>query len=119
MAKVDEKLVLVERELKELREEVKGLGRAVSEHVGSHREELAGLEGYKDLVRELKKQNSELHDRLMAREYPELKRFSLPEEMSGRGGVEVYDPLADEELSGGIFSQEDLDELSPKGEDGE
>lgn len=105
----------IEERLEKVEEKLDALVRAMGEHVGSHREELGGMEGWKDLARELRKQNGELHDRLMAREYPELKRFSLPEERWR--GEEEYNPLEDEDLSGASLTQEELDEISAKGED--
>ena len=55
----------------------------------------------RDTIRELRIQNEELMDRLLARNLPEFKTFTLPEVQT----TEVaYDPLADEDNAGEILT---------------
>lgn len=62
------------------------------------------LREYQTVVDTLKEQNQQLHDRLMSRNLPELKTYTLPD------GTMVpsyeYDMMKDEDLAGEIVEEE-------------
>ena len=72
---------------------------------------LVGVEVYKDIIKELRKQNQDLLDRLAARNLPELKTFTLPEEESP---LSEYKFQEDEDLAGEIYIPE-TDKSTPTG----
>lgn len=57
----------------------------------------------KDIINMLREENSQLKDRLMARDIPELKTYTFPSEVSANS---VYRPEEDDELAGSVVSFE-------------
>ena len=61
-----------------------------------------GTAVYKEMIKEQQKLINSLHDRLMSRNYPELKTFALPDLDPKIDGQTTNTVLFDEDIAGAI-----------------
>ena len=64
------------------------------------------VEGFKDTIVELRAQNNELFNKLMARNLPEYQTFKDQDDVMT---YDTYDPTQDEGLAGEILNETELE----------